>query len=469
MDSFDQLYFFNDLRRISNLNKSSFHVLPIQNIESLDKSKFKGHYNYLINNFIKFEKTITQPFFDSLVCPSKQLKMSMEMAKKVFGTDTTLYVTCGSSLSNQIAVSSLCNKKSKVLAQKGIHQSLHFNLPMITKNITYIEDIEVCRERQVTKLDLNTFITTLKDAENEGKPYDTVIINSQTYEGLLTKIDEVLEYIITSSKSLKNILIDEAWGAWTSFDEKLKKHTAIFNAKNLSKKYNINILVTHSAHKSLFSFRQSSLLHAFGSDECIKHLHDTHFKLHTTSPSYPIISSMELSVLHANKEGNLYSSNAAKLASKLKEFVNVNLELFSTYHDQDNNKNTIWDPTKVWIKINDNIFSGSQIRNILFDDYGIYLSRFNKSSILFNFHYGITEKCVQGLMDALSSIERKHLISNFKISLEENKKYYGFIIPYPPGIPLLIPGQEISESIIDKINLAKINSTSLIFIKEEEI
>ncbi|WP_099116807.1 lysine decarboxylase [Xenorhabdus ishibashii] len=469
MDSFDQLYFFNDLRKISNLNKSSFHVLPIQNIESLDKSKFKWHYHYLLNNFVKFEKTITQPFFDSLVCPTKQLKMSMEMAKNVFGTDATLYVTCGSSLSNQIAVSSLCNKKSKVLAQKGIHQSLHFYLPLITKDITYIEDVEICRERQVTKLDLNNFITTLKDAENVGKPYDTVIINSQTYEGLITKIDEVLKQIITSSKSIKNILIDEAWGAWTSFDEELKKHTAIYNARNFSRKYNVNILVTHSAHKSLFSLRQSSLLHAFGNEECIKRLYDTHFKLHTTSPSYPIISSTELSILHADKEGNSYSSNAAIYACELKNFVNKKLKLFSLYNDKKNDPTTIWDPTKVWIRINDNVFNGSNVRNILFDEYGIYLSRFSKTSILFNFHYGITEKCTKELMSALESIERKYLTSTFQISSDGKNKYNGFVIPYPPGIPLLIPGQEISESILDKINLAKINSTSLIFIKEEEL
>ncbi|MDC9594959.1 hypothetical protein [Xenorhabdus sp. IM139775] len=400
MDSFDQLYFFNDLKRISKLNKSSFHVLPIQNIESLDRSKFKEQYHYLLNNFIKFEKTITQPFFDSLVCPAKQLKLSMEMAKEVFGTDTTLYVTCGSSLSNQIAVSSLCNKKTKVLAQKGIHQSLHFYIPMVTKNITYIEDIEVCKERQVTRLDLDSFINALKDEENKGEPYDTVIINSQTYEGLITKIDEVLECIITSSKSLKNILIDEAWGAWTSFDEGLKRYTAIYNARYLSKKYNVNIVVSHSAHKSLFAFRQSSLLHAFGSIECIKRLHDTHFKLHTTSPSYPIISSMELSILHANKEGSFYSSNSVKLAHDLKKFVESNLTLFNNYDDENHSKNSIWDPTKVWLRINDDSFNGSHIRNILFDDYGIYLSRYNKNSILFNFHYGITDECVKNLMKA---------------------------------------------------------------------
>ncbi|MDC9594960.1 hypothetical protein [Xenorhabdus sp. IM139775] len=71
------------------------------------------------------------------------------------------------------------------------------------------------------------------------------------------------------------------------------------------------------------------------------------------------------------------------------------------------------------------------------------------------------------LMKALDSIDKKYHSSKFNFDGKGN--YNGFIIPYPPGIPLLIPGQEISEVIMEKINLAKTNSTSLIFIKEEEL
>lgn len=446
---------YESLLKLDKMIESSFHVLPIQNIKAIKSEAYYSKYKKLMENLCIFEKTVTQPFFDSLVLPSNQIKKSMEVASQIFNSDATLFTTAGSTISNQIAINSL-SKKSRVLVQKSVHQSIHFSLQNYNIYHDYINEETICNERFLTEISsdhLNEII------QNE---YDTLIINSQSYEGLMLDMEPFLNSVFHNNKWIKNVIIDEAWGGWTFFNKEMRHKSAPYIAKKLNEEFGVNFVVIQSAHKSFFSLRQAGLIHVYSDELFLKNIRDSHFKLHTTSPSYPILASTELGILHAKDHGEWHSINAFNLSQKLRDFIKNNTEIFEI--DDVFFKSGLYfsDPNKVWIKCN--LLTGKELREILCDKYGIYLSRYTKKHILINFHFGVTEECLDTLISALSQIEKNTLSRNF--SLNENELSEYFVIPYPPGVPFIFPGQKISKNDINNIKKHQDEKNILIYIKE---
>ncbi len=315
------MYIYDSLIELNSKFVSSFHVLPIQNINAIKNEYYYGKYKKLLSDICCFEKTITQPFFDSLVYPSNQINKTMYEASKIFKSDITLFTTGGFTVSNQIAISSL-PKESKVLVQKSVHQSIHFFLKMCKINYLYMDEFELCDERSLTTIDYSKFYLLI----NEG--VDTLILNSQSYEGIMLDLEPLLSKTLSNNKQIRNIIIDEAWGGWTYFSQDMHEKSALVIARKLNQKYNVNFIVIHSAHKSFFSLRQSGLIHVFGNSKIIDCITTSHFKLHTTSPSYPILASIELGIFHARDEGKWHSKNAIELATKFRFFIEENLTTF---------------------------------------------------------------------------------------------------------------------------------------------
>lgn len=461
-----KLPFFTALSGLSKTHISNFHALPIGNIDALDNSPYQDIYKQLLSDRCKYETTITGPFLDSLAYPSSVLAGSQKNAAKVFGSDQTLYVTNGSTMSNQIAVAACCGNSKRTIVQKGMHQSFHFALSSANVDPVYVEDTDVCSATGATALNLPVLLEELEEAERSGRPFEVVIVNSQSYEGVMHKLDVIFERIALAAPSLECIIVDEAWGAWSVFNKALSEHTGLSAARSINDKYDIDVVVTHSAHKSLFALRQSSLLHCIGSEQLQKRLCDKRYCLHTTSPSYTILSSLELSIDHAHNEGQMYAYSCERLASKLAESIQSKLKCFSlitqTVESSDDTP-VVFDPTKIWISTRGINYSGEELRRILFNDFGIYTCRYSENALLISIHFGITEKDVEKLTDALIQVESDFLDS-MDASVENQTISSEFIIPYPPGVPLVIPGDTMTHEVITKINQASAAGVPLLYI-----
>lgn len=236
---------YESLLNINKMMVSSFHVLPIQNIGAIKSESYYNKYKKLMENLFIFEKTVTQPFFDSLVLPSNQIKNSMNVASQIFNSNATLFTTAGSTISNQIAINSL-PRTSRVLVQKSVHQSIHFSLQNYNIHHDYINEETICNERFLTEISSSHLNKIIQNK------YDTLIINSQSYEGLMLDMEPFLNSIIQNNKSVKNIIIDEAWGGWTYFNKGMQHKSAPYIARKLSEEFGVNFAVIQSAHKSFF-------------------------------------------------------------------------------------------------------------------------------------------------------------------------------------------------------------------------
>lgn len=105
-----------------------------------------------------------------------------------------------------------------------------------------------------------------------------------------------------------------------------------------------------------------------------------------------------------------------------------------------------YDPTKVMLDVS-SLGNGKEIKKLLCNE-NIYVKRFINNVLLFNFHIGINEQAVSSLLQALNSISQE-IYKQDRSKTEVSSK---FIIPYPPGVPLVFPGEIIDDEIRNKIH-----------------
>ncbi|AKJ30811.1 ornithine decarboxylase [Caldimonas brevitalea] len=98
----------------------------------------------------------------------------------------------------------------------------------------------------------------------------------------------------------------------------------------------------------------------------------------------------------------------------------------------------IHDPTKIPLNTERLAISTEEIKDYLFLHHGIYVNRITEKSMLLNFHIGITKEATVALLAALSDLLHQEGMSAQAVTSTD------YIIPYPPGVPLIVPGDQIT-------------------------
>ncbi len=432
----------------------SFHALPINKGKSITGSKWDSIYNELFNNGFRSESSISSPFLDCLISPQESILEAEKLAAKTYGSDATLFTTCGTSIANEIVVRAVIEaRQTRVLADRGLHQSIHFSLDDRYARVDYLNLVEANAVTQLYALDLDELTEKLKAAEKEGDPYQCVVINGQAYEGLVYDAGALVRAIEKSGPSVKTVFIDEAWGAASYFHPDLKTKVAM--RANEHGKSSVTVISTQSAHKSISAFRQGSFIHIKGDTSVVERLRNARYRWHTTSPNLAIVASLDLARNQMDEDGENLLRRAQKMARSLRDQVDNDPKL-EKYEICDTSlpdfmKNYIMqDDTKVFVCADGVGLSGQELRRRLFEDHGIYTSRCGETSVLFNIHIGITRVDIDLLVRALKTISLE--VDAFEVEQERSGR---FIIPYPPGVPIAVPSDVIDPVIISRIRNAE--------------
>ncbi len=437
--------FLIDNREILNAN---FHALPI----SMINPKTRGYEKYkelFGNKYFSLETTVTGKIFDSFFYPRKCIKKAQDYTAELFGAKDTLFVTCGTSISNQIVIDALISEKTKVLLDRQSHQSMHFGVSDKHAQVDYFYSKIYCNKTERKYVDIEEILSKVKNAQESDSPYDVIILTAASYDGVIYNISEIIMQIIKVSPNIK-FIIDEAWSAAFYFNEELYKYTAGYAAKQFE---NVDIISTQSAHKSLMTLRQASYIHSFASDEITQKLYKSRFKLHSTSPNYAILASMDLARSQMQSCGDQILSEALNLSEYVRASL-IRLNLSQYIFKQENNENLEkiskgicnLDPLKIHVNIKHLGMSGSEIQEYLYHNHGVYFNRYTEDTLLLNIHMGVTQEQIERLLTGLkdlSSMRKNQQIG--KIGLNE------FIISYPPGIPLHTPGELVATNIYSEI------------------
>ena len=466
--------FYDQLKNYVWMAKDQWHTPGHSSGESLRGSPWvNDFYDFMGEHVFDADLSVSVPMLDSLMEPKGVIGEAQAMAAHAFGARRTFFATNGTSTANKVIFQTLLAPGEKLLLDRNCHKSVHHGVVLSGAHPVYL-DSALNRKYglygPVPKRTLFEAIEKHPDAE-------ALILTSCTYDGLRYDLAPVIE--AAHAKNIK-VIIDEAWYGFARFHPEFRP-TALEAGADY---------VTQSTHKVLSAFSQASMIHVNDPD-FREHLFRENFNMHTsTSPQYTMIASLDVARKQAVMEGYKLLSRTLALAKELREQVNSTrvfrcLELSDLLPEDVRNDDIRLDPTKVTIDISGCGYTVDDLQKELFERYNIQVEKSTFNTLTLLLTIGTTRSKVSRLYDALMRIARagrapQRLVQSPEIPqftrlryLPRDAYYRGGellpvlderdrvsrvlsgrvcadqIVPYPPGIPVLVPGQVITASIVD--------------------
>lgn len=443
-------------RMLTNVARSNFHALPLGGAMRNMPHQWKENFENLSKNAAVYDVSYAGTVLNSFFSPKGALANAQEAAASAFGANEAFFTSCGTTISNRIALEALSRKGRRVLMDAASHQSMEFSARALDLSITSIPSITaaVGEGTYWDFPDLRKIIDSLSAAAKKGEPYDVVVLTAASYDGYLVDMSVVLEEVVRNSPST-NILVDAAWSGIHSFSSKLEDR---YNACRAIKKIATDglscpeVIVTTSVHKTMRAFRQGSiLLIASGSAETSNAVSAAKFAHHTTSPSWLILSSVELACAHAYSEGE----RLVKKSIDNRDYVRSQLQeqpiLSDLLPKEPEDSSALWalspDPMKLLLDVSI-LGNPEEVRTRLFYEYGIYVARAHGSILVLSFTIGINDDDADRLIRALIDLvkqNRRRCETVPQIGMLPGSILKNDIVPYPPGIPIARAGDVWTE------------------------
>lgn len=299
--------------------------------------------------------------------PQETLKKAEKHASKIYGTVNTKFLTNGSTSGIIASVLACVNSGEKVLIWKDAHPC-HLNAVKLAGGIPVFYDLEV-DEQWGVPLETNPDMV-----EQYIKAYEVkcVIVTSPTYEGIVSDIKKIKKIC---EKYGAYLIVDEAHGALYPFSDRLPESAV-----------KIADFTVQSLHKTAGGVNPTALLHTITNLNIDKSL----AMINTTSPSYPLLASIEENI-------NFLNSWWGK--RKLNQLID---QIEQLHNDCDNCDFFGDDITKIVVKVDG--ISGEELSEILFNNYNIEDEKTNEKSTMLLCGIGTDKKKIAKLKKALETL-----------------------------------------------------------------
>ena len=388
--------------------------------------------------------------FDNLADPSGAILMAQGRASDCFGAKNTFFLTGGATLGILAAMKSVIQEGDRVLVARNCHKSVYNGLVVTCARVDWL--MPETNDYFGIYGEINP-----EEVENNLKlnQYKALIITSPTYEGVNSDIESISKICRQYGVYL---IVDEAHGALYNFSDKLPK-TALEQGADF---------VINSLHKNAGAPNQCALLHVsnrirddfeWRQVQCAINL------FNTSSPSYPLLACIEAAVTYLHsKEGKKAIDD---LINNIEHFKKDLRKEGWEFYDNENS-----DPTKILIKRPD--VSGLELSEKLFREFHIEDEMASDVCALYLCGIGTTRAKLDRLKNAIKKVKLTKQTQEPKVSFqpfpfvkmlpfEAFYKDYAFvskenailkvssemIVPYPPGIGILYPGEAIQEWHLD--------------------
>ncbi|MEV7401135.1 arginine decarboxylase [Streptomyces sp. NPDC091267] len=451
---------------------ASFHALPLSHGGSIKNSKIRDVYEALFGQAqLAAEVSYSGTMLDSFFRPRGPLRAAQRLAARSFGADATLFLSAGTSTANRVALGALVPAGGRVLADRSCHQSVHFALGDLDAVTEYAPMRRCCADCPRSFADLRQLLDMFALAVAEGVPYDTVVLSAVSYDGVRYDLPALLSSLAELHPSV-SVLVDEAWGAVHRYHPRLQPLTALEAVRRLRETepgLPMTVAVTHSAHKSMSALRQGSYLHLMGDGELQERVAQSLFQHHTTSPSWPVLASLDLARLQAETEGEALLDRSLSLARMLRSEIcsDPRLSAFRVLgpegHLTDPALLVHEDPTRVLVDIGALGITAAEFRRILFDEYALYVARESGDAVVFHVHIGVDEGTLLRLLDALRTLQRTYRATSEALAGDTAEH---FIIAYPPGIPITVPGEKLSARTREELDALRISGVEIYTLRQ---
>ncbi len=464
--------FYDQLKNYVWMAKDQWHTPGHSSGESLRGSPWvNDFYEFMGEHVFDADLSVSVPMLDSLMEPKGVIAEAQAMAAKAFGARRTFFATNGTSTANKVIFQTLLAPGEKLLLDRNCHKSVHHGVVLSGAHPIYLDSALNRKYGLYGPVPKRTVFEAIeKHADAEA-----LILTSCTYDGLRYDLGPIVE--AAHEKGIK-VIIDEAWYGFARFHPEFRP-TALEAGADYA---------TQSTHKVLSAFSQASMIHVNDPD-FKEHLFRENFNMHTsTSPQYGLIASLDVGRKQAVMEGYKLLSRTLLLAQELREQINSTrvfrvLELADLLPDEVKDDGIRLDPTKVTIDVSGCGYTVEDLQRELFERYNIQVEKSTFNTLTLLLTIGTTRSKVSRLYDALMRIARegrapRRLVKTAEIPgfthlryLPRDAYYCGGelvpvfderervnkalahrvcadqIVPYPPGIPVLVPGQVIRANV----------------------
>ena len=373
---------------------------------------------------------------DNLCHPVSVIREAEELAAEAFGAAYAFLMVGGTTSSVQSMVLSACKKGDKIILPRNVHRSVINALVVNGATPIYVNP----DMNSSLGIALGMKVSQVERTISQHPDAVAVLVNNPTYYGICSDLKRIVE--LAHGHSMK-VLVDEAHGTHFYFGEDMPLSAMAAGAD----------MAAVSMHKSGGSLTQSSFL-LTGPDMNPGYVRQIINLTQTTSASYLLLASLDISRRNLALRGKAEFKKVTALAEYARGIG----------------------------------LAGIEVYDLLRDEYDIQMELGDMANVLAYISIGDRERDAERLIGALEEIKRKYSKENAdlytqeyiepKVAVSPQNAFYAskeslplletkgricseFVMCYPPGIPILAPGEEITEEILEYILYAREKGCSM--------
>ena len=408
---------------------------------------------------------------DNLCHPVSVIRAAEELAAEAFGAAHAFLMVGGTTSSVQAMILSVCGRNDKIILPRNVHRSVINAMILCGAHPVYVNP-EVDERLGIP---LGMRMEQVEKAIRENPDARAVLVNNPTYYGICSNLPEIVK--LAHAHGMK-VLADEAHGTHLYFGENLPISAMAAGAD----------LAAVSMHKSGGSLTQSSLLLA-GPSMSEGHIRQMINLTQTTSGSYLLMASLDISRRNLALRGREDFARVVDLAEYARKEINE-IGGYDAYSRELINGDSVFDfdVTKLSIYTYGIGLAGIEVYDLLRDEYDIQTEFGDLGNLLAYVSIGDRKQEIERLVGALAEVKRRfqkkgtwmqvpeylspHVVvtprdafyalkESLPIAETKGRVCSEFVMCYPPGIPILAPGEEITEDILKYIEYAREKGCSL--------
>ena len=403
---------------------------------------------------------------DNLCHPVSVIKEAEELAARAFGAQHAFFMVNGTTSAVQSMIMSVCKRGDKIIMPRNVHRSA-INALIISGAVPVYVNPSINKQLGIP---LGMSVADVKKAIEQNPDAKAVLVNNPTYYGICSDLRTITK--LAHQHGMK-VLVDEAHGTHFYFGENLPLSAMAAGAD----------MAAVSMHKTGGSLTQSSFLLSNHPDLHQGYIRQMINLTQTTSGSYLLLSSLDLSRRNLALHGKEIFARVKELAQYAREEINK-LGGFYAFSSEliDGDAIFDFDTTKLSVHTRDIGLAGIEVYDLLRDEYDIQIEFGDIGNILAIISVGDNMFVMERLISAMAEIKRiyqkdkagmyDHEYINPEVVMTPQEAFYAakhampieqsagqicseFVMCYPPGIPILAPGERITQEILDYIAYAK--------------
>lgn len=408
---------------------------------------------------------------DNLCHPVSVIKEAEQLAAEAFGAAHAFLMVGGTTSAVQSMLLAVCKRGDKIILPRNVHRSVINAMVLCGAVPVYVNpDVD-----QKLGIALGMKVSQVEEAIKENPDAVAIFVNNPTYYGICSDIRSIVKLAHDNDMY---VLADEAHGTHFYFGDNLPIDAISAGAD----------MAAVSMHKSGGSLTQSSIL-LIG-----KEMHEGYVRqiinlTQTTSASYLLLSSLDISRRNLALRGKEIFAQVMDLAEYARKEIS-NIGGYYAYSSDMINHDSIYDfdKTKLSIYTLDIGLAGIEVYDKLRDEYDIQIEFGDMGNILAYLSIGDRKQDIERLASSLAEIKRlnsrgkeglmPHEYISPELAVSPQAAFYAdkeqldlqetsgricseFLMCYPPGIPILAPGEMITNRILDYIIYAKEKGCSI--------